>query len=267
MHELFLEIQQVASGNSPMHRLDAGTKLLSILILILFAVFTKDLFSLVLLEIFLLMLMAASHLPPRYVGKRLLFVLPFGGFLALFQPFIREGSIIWSFYGLSATYEGTFFGALLLLRMLVCISAVLFLSSTTRQEDLYHALERFKVPPIFISLLDMMLRHIGLCFESLHRALTAQKARGFRWRKNRAGYRFVLKSAGNTLGTLFVRSMERGERIYESMLARGYKLGTSYSFEPRRRANAGDACLLLSSVFIVVFLAFQDRLWYGIGLV
>jgi len=31
-----------------------------------------------------------------------------------------------------------------------------------------------------------------------------------------------LKTMGNMIGTLFVRSYERGERVYSAMLARGY---------------------------------------------
>ena len=267
MHELFQDIQRKAAGTSPIHGLDARVKLLSVLIIIVFAVLTKNFSNLLLLEFFLLLLMAVSHLPPLYVGKRLLLILPFGGFMAFFQPFIRPGEVMWSFYWIQATYEGIIFGTMLFLRVLVCVSAVILLSSTTPLNELFRALRRFRVPTIFIALLDMMLRYLGLCFESLHMMLTAQKARGFRWRRNSSGYRFVLRTAGNTLGTFFAKSMDRSERVYESMIARGYRSESSYSFDRKKSLRAEDACLLSSVIFVILFISYQGMILRTIGLI
>jgi cobalt/nickel transport system permease protein len=257
MHELLQDIQRKAAGSSPIHHLDAGVKLLSVLVIIAFAVLTEEPWGLLLLEFFVLVLMALARLPPMYVGKRLLLILPFGGFIAIFQPFIRPGDVVWSFYWLQATHEGVVFTILLFLRLLVCISGIILLSSTTPLNDLFRALRRFRVPTIFIALLDMMIRYLGLCFENLHMMLTAQKARGFRWRKNRSGYRFVLKTAGNILGTFFAKSMDRSERIYESMIARGYESDSSYSFNGKRSLHAGDASFLLSVLLITVIIHYH----------
>ena len=92
-------------------------------------------------ETYLLLLVLAAGLDLRYFFLRILAILPFGLGIALIQPFLRP-SFIESYtpypldlpLGLSITYEGLAFGSSLIAKFLVCITAVVLLSSTTRTE-------------------------------------------------------------------------------------------------------------------------------------
>jgi len=72
-----------------------------------------------------------------------------------------------------------------------------------------------------------MYRYIGVLtneFKAMHRAATArnfapQNLYNYQ-RRDRAWQRQVL---GNMLGVLFIRTYDRGDRIYQAMLARGYQ--------------------------------------------
>ena len=77
------------------------------------------------------------------------------------------------------------------------------------------------MPKIFLGLLMFMYRFIFLLREEMHRMSQARKARGFRGGKHlfdREGFRTI----SYTIGALLVRSSERGNRIYDGMLTRGY---------------------------------------------
>ena len=92
---------------------------------------------------------------------------------------------------------------------------------------LLQALVTLKMPPLLVSIFASMYRYIGVLtneFKAMHRAATA---RNFapqnlynHQRDDRPWQRQVL---GNMLGVLFIRTYDRGDRIYQAMLARGYQ--------------------------------------------
>ena len=203
MHDLFEEMQRQAEGKSPIHGLDARAMLVFTLVFIVYAALTQNLWKLLIMEVVLLFLMGVARLGPGYVLKRLALVFPFGGFLALMQPFIKPGDIAYTFWIFDLTQQGLDFGVLLLLRLFVCVSAIVLLSSTSTAAELFCALRALHFPGVLIATLDMMIRYLHIFYENLHRMTNAQKCRCFSVRRNAAGYRFVLKSIGNAIKTNF----------------------------------------------------------------
>ena len=62
-----------------------------------------------------------------------------------------------------------------------------------------------------------MYRYIFVLVDEILRMKQARDSRNF------GGNRlWQLRTIGNMIGTLFIRSYERGERVYAAMLARGY---------------------------------------------
>jgi len=83
--------------------------------------------------------------------------------------------------------------------------------------DLLKGLEQLRVPLVLIMILSFMYRYIFVLTDDIMRMKQARDSRNF------GGSRmWQLKTLGNMIGTLFVRSYERGERVYSAMLARGY---------------------------------------------
>jgi energy-coupling factor transporter transmembrane protein EcfT len=92
---------------SVLHALDGRVKLIVLLFIIVYAVYTTDLLVLAIMEVYLIALILVSHLSLNESFKRVIFILPFGGVIAIFQPFIIPGTVIYTGpLGLQITYEG-----------------------------------------------------------------------------------------------------------------------------------------------------------------
>ena len=82
-------LEFISSQDSIIHNLEGRVKLIAILAIILFAVFSDRLIVPVVLECFLLIVMYLAKLSFKESFKRVLLLLPFGGFVIAFQPFIH----------------------------------------------------------------------------------------------------------------------------------------------------------------------------------
>jgi cobalt/nickel transport system permease protein len=83
--------------------------------------------------------------------------------------------------------------------------------------DILRGLERLRVPRVFVGICAFMIRYGDVITAEMQRMRVARASRGYnaRWLWNA---RAVAASAG----TLFIRSYERGERVYLAMASRGY---------------------------------------------
>ena len=87
------------------------------------------------------------------------------------------------------------------------------------------AMDRLGLPTLLVSTLRFMERQVHILADDLRRMLLARRARSFR----RPGRLDVTMLAG-LIGILFIRSLERGERVHAAMLARGWD-GTSRTLD------------------------------------
>jgi cobalt/nickel transport system permease protein len=228
------DIERESYKNSPLHRLDGRVKILTTIAIIVFAVslprINDDNFMrLSMIEAYLIILMMVAKLNPVYVILRFIAVLPFGLGIVLIQPFVRQ-PFIDSFtphplslpFGLSMTYEGIEFGLSLLLKFVVCVTAIILFSSTTKMNDMVISARRLGIPKEFTLIMTMMVRYLFLFWSVLKLIRIAQRSRLFNiWNKN-VSRKWILAQVGNTISSLFIRSYEQGERTYISMLCRGY---------------------------------------------
>ena len=82
-----LNLDELASKDSPIHNLDGRIKLISAILIIVVAAFSNNLFIPITLEIFLLIVIRIAKLSYIDSFKRLTLLLPFGGAIIIFQPF------------------------------------------------------------------------------------------------------------------------------------------------------------------------------------
>jgi len=75
------------------------------------------------------------------------------------------------------------------------------------------------VPQRITELLLITHRYLYVFVHEAHRMQIGMEVRGFRKATNMA----TLRTVGNFVGMLFVRSFERTERVHAAMLARGYQ--------------------------------------------
>lgn len=167
----------------------------------------------------------AAHIRPWFLIKRSLLVLPF--MLAAFTvAFTLPGTVLWSGpMGLSISDTGLVRFLSILSRGWISVQMAVLLTATTRFPDLLHALRHLRVPAIFVSILAFMYRYLFILADEVARLLRARAARSARLPAQPAGRSIWWRAtvAGNMVGQLLVRSMERSDRVYQAMLARGYQ--------------------------------------------
>lgn len=205
---------------SPVHALDARTKIVGATVLILGVVLTPPLrlAEALLLAALLAALTATARLPLWRLVTRSAAVLPFAGTIALLAPLGTDGGS-WNIGGLMSAWAG---GGLavtwgILSKAWISAFCMLLVAASTRRADLLGALRRLKVPEVFVILLSFITRYVGVLGEQLRSLRTAMVSRAPALRG-----RALLRSLGSIAGNLFVRSYERGERIHAAMVSRGY---------------------------------------------
>lgn len=205
---------------SPIHALDARAKILAALALVLGVVTSAPLrpAELALFCALLAAVATIARLPLRRVLRRSLAVLPIAATIALLAPLQASGGS-WNAAGLAAAWSG---GGWLIAWGIVSkawLSAVcmLLLAATTRTAELLQGLRRLGVPGVFVMLLAFIARYVSVLGDQLRSLRIALISRAPRLRGRR-----LLAALGSISGNLFVRSYERGERVYAAMLARGY---------------------------------------------
>ena len=97
--------------------------------------------------------------------------------------------------------------------------AVLALGLVYSAVTLIQTLRRLGCPALVVSTLHFMNRYSHVLVEERNRMLIASRARSF-GRKRSLWARWSM--LGNLLGALFLRAMERGERVHTAMVSRGW---------------------------------------------
>jgi len=125
-------------------------------------------------------------------------------------------------------------------------------AATTEVLTAAEAMRWFKVPKIMVDLAIMMLRYIHLLSEESVRMYRAQASRcGF---SRRLSYKQKMNNLGTIAGSLILRALKRGERVYAAMLSRGYNPDSRLTeIEPLSLKNALlCAIIILTSVLLVI---------------
>ncbi len=204
-------------GHSPVHRWQAHHKLLGLLGFVLLVVATPpDWYWAFGVHLAVLLgVVALSTVPPPYLAKRMVVEVPFVVF-ALVLPFVATGPQT-EVLGLSLSEPGLLAAWGLLAKGTLGVLASLTLAATTAPTDLLVGLERLRVPSLLVQIMAFMVRYVEVVADELRRMRIARESRGFSARNPR--HWPVLAAS---LGALFIRSYERGERVHLAMLSRGY---------------------------------------------
>ncbi len=242
-------IDQYSDLDSLIHRLDPRTKLIASLAFILAVVLTPASNWRVFAFYFgiIAVLLIFSKLPPLYVLKRSLVIFPFVLMIAIFIPFFKEGEVAGSYniwlWQVSVTYSGLLILANVVVKAWLCILSLILLSSTTKIADLLKALSQLGTPQVMVLILSFMYRYIFVLADEVMRMRQARDSRNF------GGSRLhQLKTISNIIGILFIRSYERGERVYAAMLSRGF----DGEVRTLHKLRFGQADAYFGAVFCVV---------------
>ncbi len=158
---------------------------------------------------------AMARLSPTQVLKRLMVVMPFLASAALL-PLVAGGEqtrVAW----LAVSVEGLWASSSIAAKTLIGAMTSIVLTSTTSTTEIVAGLGRLGLPKTLVAIAAFMLRYLDLMVAELGRRRTAMTARAYRPR-----WLWQAKPVATSMGTMFVRSYERGERVHSAMLSRGF---------------------------------------------
>ncbi len=204
-------------GHSAIHRAPAHLKLITLVGFVLLVVATpRDWFAVY--AGFLLVVIAvivAARVPLLYIVRRMVIEVPFLVF-AVLVPFVATGPRT-EVLGLSVSEPGLLAAWGLAAKGTIGVMSSLTLAATTEPSAALLGLRRLRMPELIVQIMGFMIRYLDVVSADLGRMLIAMRSRGADPRSPRHW-----PALARTLGALFIRSYERGERVHLAMLARGY---------------------------------------------
>ena len=216
-------IDHHSHGHSALHHLHPGAKLVmvSILLLCIITVPPAHYRLFVLFAALLLCLLVATRVPLPHTFSKGVKLLPFILILILFVPFFKEGSPLWqrNIGGVSVriTREGADLFLNILCKSVLAVFSVVLLNLTTPFHVLLKGMQAFGAPRIMTDTLAVAYRYLFVIVDEKDRMLTARKSR-----RIYPSFSLEWRSLAQLLGVLFLRSYERGERMYMAMCSRGF---------------------------------------------
>ncbi len=204
-------------GDSAVHRMPAEVKIVCLLVFVFAVVATPP-------EMFwpfaayaavVVAVWRVAGMKLRWVLPRMLIEAPFV-VLAVLLPFAEGGERV-EVGGMQLSVTGLYAAWGIVAKGTLGVAAALTVAATTSATELPTALGRLGIPAVATSVLTLMIRYVDL--------LTAEAARMRMARISRGDAPRVLHQAGaiaKGIGALFLRSYERGERVYIAMLSRGF---------------------------------------------
>ena len=206
-------------GTSPVHRLPAEVKIVAAFLGVLCVVATpREAFGV--FGGYLLVLAAVwtiARIPAGWILRRSVIEAPFV-VLAVLLPFTGGAPHVdVGWLGLSLSEPGLLGAWNILVKGTLGVLTSLTLAATTPLRDLLLGLQRLHAPAIVVTIATLMLRYADVIAAEARRMRLARISRGHDPR--------FLWQAGATakgVGSLFVRSYERGERVHLAMLSRGW---------------------------------------------
>lgn len=245
-HEFFNHHRE---GDSLVHLFDPRVKLIMLMVFVLIVVTIpyshKELFLIYLMvPVLLAFFSRVSFL--HYISK-LMKLYPMILLISIFVPFFSTGSPpMWSTGFLNIYQQGLEKFLLINVKSVLILMMTIVLISTTDMSMFLRGMQKLKIPQTVIAVLSFMYRFIFLLIDEVERMMMAYHSRHVE-----LSFRERLKTFGNMVAMLFVRTYERGERIYLAMESRGFT-GRIYTIRDLHWKLSDSLVVAVFSFFMVI---------------
>ena len=180
--------------------------------------------------------------------------------IALPTVFTKPGAPLFeldlALFALTGTQEGLDFFISVLLKSWTSVTAAVVLTATTPPLRLLEALRSIRIPAVLVAIVMLMYRYLFVLVEEAQSMMRARAARSAAiGPKSGGSLVWRAKSAGGMAGSLFIRTLDRSERIYMAMVARGYDGTLRQAGAVPLRRDALVALVLALCLFAAVAVA------------
>ena len=205
---------------TPWHRLIPRTRVICALLFVFATALTPNgrWLTWLVYGLGLLTLILTARLTLPVLLRRVAIEFTFVGVVIVGTLFREGGTVLWQWGWLKVTTVGLTVLGSVALKALLSLLMLNLLVLTTSIPALLNALADLKMPPLLIAIIASMYRYINVLVDEFNTMRRAAQSRNLL--NHRGRQRLVF---GNMIGSLFVRTYERGDRIHRAMLSRGYQ--------------------------------------------
>ncbi len=194
--------------------------------------------------IYLLMIFMLGEIPAGRCLRQMKMILLIVCAVGIANPFLDRTTVV--YLGEVAVSGGVVSMGTLMLKGVFAVLASYSLIVTTSVEEICYALRLLHVPKTFVTVLLLIYRYIIVLLKETQRIMLAYEMRA-------PGQKGIhMKAWGSLAGQLLLRSIDRAQLVYESMILRGFDGGfRGNAAYPKKRS------ILYAVCWIFVLLIFR----------
>ena len=253
-----ITLGQYYPGESPIHRLDARTKIIATLLYIIELFVVNNFWGFLIAGAALFIVIGISKVPVKFIFRGLTAVFLIIAFTVIINLFMVDGRVLWHWKFLTITYEGVSRACFMAVRLVLLIIGSSMMTLTTKPIELTDGIEKLLSPFSRIGLpsheialmMTIALRFIPTLMEETDKIIKAQEARGADFESGNLLQR--AKSLIPILIPLFISSFRIAQDLALAMEARCYHGGAGRTRMNEIRFDRGD---VLAGILMVLFLA------------
>lgn len=241
VHALYLH------GHSPIHRIAPQIKIATAFGVLLAIVSTprEAIWAFALYGVAVASVAAVAGITPAYAARRMVVEIPFL-ILAAMLPLFGSGPTT-EVLGIDLSVAGLWDAWNIVAKATLGLAIAVVLSATTEVTEMLSGLDGLRVPAIVTAIAGFMIRYVDVIAGDWSRMRVAMASRGHdsRWFTQVGPY-------ARTIGVMFVRTFERGERVYLAMASRGYTGTMPQATQPATPASEWlTALVTIAAAWIV----------------
>lgn len=235
----------LAAQKSPVHDMAPLPKLIITVLFIITTVSFNiyDISGLFVMILFPVIGYQFAFIPVRTCFYKLRIVMPLVCAVGILNPFF-DRDILFTIGNIGVS-GGVVSMITLMMKGVFSLMMSFLLVATTPIEEICRALRQLHFPKMLTTLFLLTFRYISVMLDEVSVMTTAYHLRAPRQK----GIEF--KAWGSFLGQIILRSMDRAEALYQSMLLRGFN-GEFYYSDKKYNSVASAAVMLLLAALIIL---------------
>ena len=227
--ERALFAEELAKTNGFLQSLDPRVKILGLLALILDVTLARNVFTIIVIFVFAVLLALLSNVPVKTLAARAwLGALTFTGLIALPVIFITPGDALFRLPLLNwtITAQGLTSAIYLITRVETTVTLSLLLVLTTLWTHVLKALRILRVPVVFVVILGMTYRYLFVMLDTAQNMFEARQSRLV----GKLSASESRRVASSSIGVLLSKSFYLNAEVYQAMQSRGFR-GEVYTLD------------------------------------
>lgn len=260
-----ITLGQYIPGESVIHRLDPRTKIILTTAYVSILFLIENFIGYAIFALFTVLFIASSRVPFGFIFRGLKPLFFFVAFTAVINLFMTGGKPIFSFWFLTATYEGLSLAALMTLRLVFLVTGTSLLTFTTSPitltdgiEQLLNPLKRLGVPAHELAMMmTIAIRFIPTIIEETDKIMKAQSARGADFELGNIIQR--ARAMIPLLVPLFISAFRRADDLALAMECRCYRGGDNRTKLKKLSYTVLDGYAYTAMLMLTLIIIFFGR--------